>query len=102
MLQQAAPRQETAIAATPPLDAPEMNAIIRQYKEAHYRRVLDETVPMLGGKTPRQCARTKAGRARLVRWLKDLENGELHGAVTSGQAAYDFAWLWEELGVPRE
>jgi hypothetical protein len=101
MLQQAAPRQETAPAATPPLDTPGMDAIIRQYKDAHYRRVLDEPVPMLGGKTPRQCARTKAGRAHLVRWLKEIENGELHAAVETGQAAYDFAWLWEELGVPR-
>ncbi|MFZ2509112.1 MAG: hypothetical protein WAW79_11650 [Steroidobacteraceae bacterium] len=102
MLQQAAPRQETAAAGVPPLQGPEFDAIIRQYKDAHYRRVLDEPVPMLGGKTPRQCARTKPGRARLVRWLKDLENGELHAVGATGKGAYDFAWLWEELGVPRE
>ncbi len=102
MLQQAAPRQETAAAGVPPLQGPEFDAIIRQYKDAHYRRVLDEPVPMLGGKTPRQCARTKPGRARLVCWLKDLENGELHAVGATGKGAYDFAWLWEELGVPRE
>lgn len=79
-----------------------MDAIVRQFKDAHYRRVLDEPVPMLGDRTPRQCARTKAGRARLVRWLKDLENGELHAAGGTGEAAYDFTWLWEELGVSRE
>lgn len=102
LLQQAAPRQETASTGGPPLQGPELDAIIRQYKDAHYRRVLDEPVPMLGNKTPRQCARTKAGRVRLVRWLKDLENGELHAAIGTGEGAYDFAWLWKELGVPRE
>lgn len=102
MLQQAVPRQETAPAGISPLDAPGMDAIVRQFKDAHYRRVLDEPVPMLGDRTPRQCARTKAGRARLVRWLKDLENGELHAAGGTGEAAYDFTWLWEELGVSRE
>jgi hypothetical protein len=61
--------------------------------------VLDESVPMLGNKTPRQCARTKAGRARLVRWLKELENGERHAAAVGGQAAYDFGWMWHELGL---
>ena len=102
MLEQSVHRAETAAAGVPPLQGPELDAIIRQYKDAHYRRVLDEPVPMLDGKTPRQCVRTKSGRTRLVRWLKDLENGELHTAVASGEGPYDFAWLWEELGVPRE
>jgi len=84
-----------------PLPAgPAIEATMRQFKDAHYRRVLDEPVPMLGDKTPRQCARTKAGRVRVVRWLKELENGERHGAAASGQAPYDFAWMWKELGLP--
>jgi hypothetical protein len=102
LLQQATHRPETAPAGTPPLDAPGMDAIVRHYKDTHYRRVLDEPVPMLGDRTPRQCARTKAGRVRLVRWLKELENGELHAAGATGGGAYDFVWLWEELGVLRE
>jgi hypothetical protein len=78
---------------------PEIEAVLRQLKDAHYRRVLDEPVPMLGDRTPRECARTRAGRARLVRWLKELENGEQHGAAASGQPAYDVTWMWEELGL---
>jgi hypothetical protein len=78
---------------------PEIEAMLRQFKDAHYRRVLDEPVPMLGDRTPRACARTKSGRARLVRWLKELENGEQHGAVASGQPAYDVTWIWQELGL---
>jgi hypothetical protein len=99
LLRHAAPREPSE----PPLDplpaGPEIEAALRQFKDAHYRRVLDEPVPMLGDKTPRQCARTKAGRARLVRWLKELENGERHAAAVGGQAAYDFGWMWHELGL---
>lgn len=73
--------------------------MLRQFKDAHYRRVLDEPVPMLGDRTPRECAHTKSGRARLVRWLKDLENGEQPGAAASGQPAYDVTWIWQELGL---
>jgi hypothetical protein len=83
----------------PSLTEPEVEAVVRQFKDAHYRRVLDEPVPMLANKTPRECARTQAGRARLKRWLKDLENGERHGAAQSGQRPYDFAWMRQELGL---
>lgn len=78
---------------------PEIEAVLRQFKDAHYRRVLDEPVPMLGDRTPRECARTKSGRARLTRWLKEIENGERHGAAASGQPAYDVTWIWQELGL---
>lgn len=54
---------------------------------------------MLGNKTPRACTRSKQGRARLVNWLKDLENGELRQAAASGAAPYDIGWMWRELGV---
>jgi hypothetical protein len=99
VLRHAAPGGAGASTAEPPIAGPEAEAILRQVKDAHYRRVLDESVPMLGNKTPRQCARTKAGRARLVRWLKELENGERHAAAVGGQAAYDFGWMWHELGL---
>ena len=102
LLRHAAPRQPGASSDVPPTAGAEADAIMREIKDEHYRRVLDEPVPMLGNKTPRACARTKAGRARLVRWLKELENGERHAAAASGQAPYDFAWIWEELGVRAE
>jgi hypothetical protein len=54
---------------------------------------------VLGNKTPRACTRSKQGRARLVNWLKDLENGELRQAAASGAAPYDIGWMWRELGV---
>jgi hypothetical protein len=73
--------------------------IVRQVTEAHYRRTLDEPVPMLGNRTPRACARTKAGRQKLVAWLKFLENAELHRPAAPGHLPYDFGWMWRELGI---
>ena len=48
-----------------------MASAVAQFRQQHYRRTLDEKVPMLGDRTPRQCVRTKQGRKQLVRWLKN-------------------------------
>jgi hypothetical protein len=80
-------------------DAATLAAALTQFKDQHYRRTLDDPVPMLGNKTPRECARTKQGRVKLVRWLKQIENGELQQAARQGAPAYDTAWMWKELGV---
>jgi hypothetical protein len=57
---------------------------------------------MLGNRTPRECARTKAGRKRLASWIKDIENGELRQAAGTEAAPYDVTWMWRELGVEDE
>jgi hypothetical protein len=81
---------------------PEIAAeIIQHTLDEHYRRVLDEPVPALGDKTPRQCVRSKKGRERVIEWLKDLENNELHRAAREEQAPYDSRWLWNELKLGR-
>ncbi len=72
---------------------------IRSYLDDHYRRALDDPLPILDGKTPRQAVRSKKGRAQVVAWLKYLENGEARRAAGQGQAPYDLTWMWEELGV---
>jgi hypothetical protein len=62
--------------------------------------VLDEPVPMLGDRSPRQAARTPAGREKLVPWLKFLENRSGSQVdPTDPMATYDFGGLWRELGV---
>lgn len=86
----------------PGMSPAEMQAVVHRFKEQHYRRTLDEIVPMLGNKTPRQCTRSKAGRQKLMSWLKELENGELRQAANQGMAPMDFGWMWEELGLTRE
>ena len=74
--------------------------LVHAMLDKQYRAVLDESVPMLGDHTPRQAARTPAGREKLVTWLKFLENrsgGQTNS--TDPMATYDFGWLWRELGV---
>jgi hypothetical protein len=83
-----------------PSDAidPEIAAeIIHNMLDQHYRQCLDEPIPALGDKTPRQCAKNKKDREKVIEWLKQLENNELRRAADQGQAPYDSRWMWEEL-----
>jgi hypothetical protein len=66
--------------------------------DRHYRGILDQPVPALGGKTPREAARTPAGRKKVVEWLKLIENRSASNAG-SPLAEYDFRWMWVELGL---
>lgn len=74
---------------------------IRLYLDDHYRRTLDEPLPMLGGKTLRQAAATKTGRQQAIDWLKQLENMEHRHAAAQGHAVYETGWIWQELGIER-
>ena len=102
------PEQAIAEYAGEPADEldlpPEETArIIHAYFDEHFRRTLDEPLPILDGKTPRQAAATPEGRAQAIDWLKQLENTEHHRAAQQGEKPYDTAWIWHELGleVPR-
>jgi hypothetical protein len=67
--------------------------------DQHYRGMLSQPVSMLDGKSPRQAARSKAGRRKVAEWLKYLENQTTHRAAGGGMPAYDFGWMWEELKI---
>ena len=77
---------------------PEVQALLQAQLSAHYRETLDEPIPMLNDKTPRACAADPQTRHQVIDWLKYLENTNQH----SPQPAYDFGWMWEELGIERE
>ena len=77
---------------------PEIAAeVIRNMLDRHYRQFLDEPIPALGNKTPRQCATSNKGREKVIDWLKQLENNEHRRAASQGQEPYDSRWMWEEL-----
>jgi len=81
---------------------PEIAAeLIHNTLDQHYRQCLDETIPALDNKTPRQCAKSKKGREKVIEWLKHLENNELHRAAGQRLAPYDSLWMWEELKLTR-
>ena len=56
---------------------------IHSYLDEHYRRTLDDPLPMLDGKSLRQAAATRKGRGRVIDWLKQLENTEQRSAAGS-------------------
>lgn len=76
--------------------------LIHQYLDDHYRQTLDDPIPSLAGKSPRQAVKTKKGRAQVVEWLKHLENNEHRRAKSQGQEPYDTAWMWRELKIEDE
>ncbi len=72
---------------------------IHSYLDDHYQRALDDPLPILDGKTPRQAVKTKKGRAQVVDWLKLLENTESRRAAGQGHKPYDMAWMWRTLKI---
>jgi hypothetical protein len=74
-------------------------ALIRQTLEDHYRHILDQPIPSLGGKSPRVAAKTPNGREKVVAWLKSLENHSAKRPAGDPIGEYDFGWMWRELGV---
>jgi len=73
----------------------EERAILKPLLDAHYRRTLRSRIPALDNKTPRMALRTKSGRAKVIEWLKVIENG-------SQAQGYDASWMWEALGLAEE
>jgi len=74
--------------------------VVHQFMDRQYRETLDQPVGMLGNKTPRQAAKSAAGRQKVAEWLKYLENQSAKQAgPTDPMATYSFEWMWKELGV---
>jgi len=89
--------------APPPrlnLSVEERRTIIHDGLDRHYRDLLDQPIPVLGNKSPRAAVKTPKGRAKVVDWLKTLENHTAKFAGSNDEmATYNFNWLWMELGV---
>ena len=80
----------------------EERSIVHQALTDHYRKTLDEPIPALGGQTPRKAVKTAKGRKKVIAWLKMLENQSAQQGPEDPMGAYDFTWLWRELGVGDE
>ncbi|HEU4728536.1 MAG TPA: antitoxin Xre/MbcA/ParS toxin-binding domain-containing protein [Kofleriaceae bacterium] len=74
----------------------EERALIGEYLQGHYGRWIDEPLPALGGATPRETARSPAGRLQVEELVKDIENTSL---AMAGGDAVDFTALRRELGL---
>ena len=80
----------------------EERSIVHQALTDHYRKTLDEPIPALGNQTPREAVKTAQGRKKVIAWLKMLENQSAQQGPEDPMGAYDFTWLWRELGVGDE
>ena len=81
----------------------EERSIVHQALTDHYRNTLDEPIPALGNQTPRKAVKTAKGRKKVIAWLKMLENQSAQQQRPEDpMGAYDFTWLWRELGVGDE
>ena len=72
--------------------SPEARAVA-EFKRRHYARWLDQPLPALQGRTPRDAARTATGRAELELVFKQMEHMENHAPGD----AFDFSPLRREL-----
>jgi hypothetical protein len=91
------PGREAEADAVPPEVAAE---VVAGFYEQHYRRWLDEPVPALGNRTPREAASLARVRPKLVALLQEFENMAARDRL-EGRPAYDFGWMWGELGLAR-
>jgi hypothetical protein len=82
--------------AKPPLEGPEVDALLRDFKARHYATWPDESLPALDGLTPREAAAQPRYRARLDTLLKDMEYRESQEA--EGRR-FDFGPIRRSLGL---
>jgi hypothetical protein len=71
---------------------PEIEAqVLAEFTERYYRAWLDEDIPALGNRTPRNAVKLKTQRAKVAALLREIERHPPH------ESGVDIAWLWEEL-----
>ena len=86
---------EELVAAPPD---PEVQARLVQYKNEYYDRWLDDSIPALKGKTPRQVAQGRGSKDALINLLKSIEHGE---SMMDSAERFDVGRLYKALGLRR-
>jgi hypothetical protein len=77
--------------------SPEAAAALVAFKNEEYRAWLDQEIPALGGKTPRQAAKTPSRRRQVEVILKEIEHRE---SREFEGARFDVRQLRADLGLP--
>jgi hypothetical protein len=81
------------------LSAEEVQQVVHEALDEQYRQTLDQPIPMLGNLSPKAAVQSANGRKQVIQWLLHLEQSSQQRDPVL--AAYDFGWLWEELGISR-
>ena len=74
--------------------------LVGQMLHRHFTAWLDQQIPALDGRTPRQAARDILLRPKVIQLLQEIENIQ-DRERQQGKPWYDAAWMWEVLGIPR-
>ena len=69
--------------------------MVAEFKARHYAAWLDQPLPELNHRTPRECVRTAAGRVEVDLLLKDMEQMEQRAP----DVPFDFSTIRRELGI---
>lgn len=83
------------------LDPDVAEALSHDFYARHYRAWIDEPVPALDDRTPRQAVADRELRLRLEQLLGDLDS-MYERALKDGEPAYDPSWIRTELGLAPE
>jgi len=75
--------------------------ISSQFMQKHCEKWLNDKIPALDGKTPRQAVKDADGMRRVVELLKSFENIEEHNKM-EGSRFYDLSFMWDRLGLKRD
>ena len=93
----------TARAGEAPVEAPpeeplppEALAALREFREQHLRNWIDDSIPALGGLTPRKAATIPKERKQLEILLKEMEQMETR---LPADQQIDVRWMRETLGM---
>jgi hypothetical protein len=96
-LERSAGTASTATGLPPEVLAQALEEVIHR----HYAHWADETIPALGGLTPRQAIATPAGLERVKGLLREYEDGERRQSAAQGRPAMSYQFLWDALGIQR-
>ena len=91
---------ENAILNNEDMDFPELenaDELMNSFMQQHYQKILDEPIPMLNDKTPRECAANPKLHKDVVKWIKYMENQDAKTPTPD----FDFSWVWVELGLEK-
>ena len=88
--------RESGTAPPMPEATPEMDEVLRQFREQYMQKWLDDIIPALGGLTPRQAAADKKHHAALKALLRDVE---YHEHQLPAAQRYDIVALRKQLGM---
>jgi hypothetical protein len=72
-------------------------ALVLDHMGRHYRDWIDDSIPALGGRTPRDAVGDPRLRPKVAELVRGLE-GAYQMALGQGHPAYDPSWMWDELG----